>query len=356
MYPHSGGLQFSATVLGMSHAAFMHRCLELAERGRGAVGINPMVGAVLVSYGTILAEGWHARFGESHAERELLQNLEQKISSSFDNAQDDTILYVNLEPCGHTNKKTPPCVDLLIERGIKHVVVGMIDPNPAVMGQGIARLRAAGVEVIAGIDRARCEWFNRGFSSVQRMGRPWITLKQAQTLDGRVHREDGSKLKITSSEQDTWSHTFLRARHDAIMAGVGTVTRDDPYLNTRFVQDAESIYHPLRIVLDPHLRIPLTAKVINGELASNTVILTFPDSSKAIRTTLHERGVRIFDIAEAADGSFVFADLWRVLTTPQQGFAGVTTVLLEGGPATWARFRVAEALDAEVTLVNDPIS
>ncbi len=144
------------------HELFLRRCLSLAEQGRGKTGANPMVGAVLVRDGKIIAEGFHEGFGKAHAERQLLEKLEQKISSK-------DILYVNLEPCCHEKKKTPPCAQMLVEKGIKHVVYGMKDPNPAVNGKGIQYLRSKGVEVIGPVLEDECLRLNRGFVSVQKI-------------------------------------------------------------------------------------------------------------------------------------------------------------------------------------------
>ena len=143
----------------MRHTRYIHRCLTLAERGRGKVGLNPLVGAVLVRNGRIIAEAFHAGFGKVHAERQLLENLDQKIST-------EDILYVNLEPCCHQGK-TPACIDIIRERGVKNVVFGMIDPDPLVQGKGIECLRNAGIEVIGPVERARSEWLNRGFVSLR---------------------------------------------------------------------------------------------------------------------------------------------------------------------------------------------
>jgi len=207
------------------HAYFLRHCLTLAEHGRGKTGINPMVGAVLVREGKIIAEGWHHQFGTAHAERDLL--------NSFPDVRPTDTLYVNLEPCCHTQKKTPPCAQLLIERGVKNVVYGMRDPNPAVAGKGIALLNKNSVQTFGPVLEQECKRLNRGFVSVMTKKRPWITLKRAVTADGRFANPDSSPLKITSSVQDVWAHQFLRARHDAILVGIGTVIADDPQLTMR---------------------------------------------------------------------------------------------------------------------------
>jgi diaminohydroxyphosphoribosylaminopyrimidine deaminase/5-amino-6-(5-phosphoribosylamino)uracil reductase len=321
----------------MSHQHFLHRCLELAAHGRAKTGINPMVGAVLVRDEKIIGEGFHSEFGKEHAERQLVQKFDQKISS-------EDSLYVNLEPCCHTNKKTPPCAQLIIEKGIKTVVFGMTDPNPEVSGKGIQFLRENGVTVIGLILPAECARLNRGFVSLQTNKRPWITLKSAQTIDGRFAKPDGSPLKITNAQQDAWSHEFLRARHDAILAGVGTVLRDDPSLTVRSIKNPPHVW---RVILDSTLRTPLDAKVV----ADGTIIVTAPDADASIQKKLKARGVRIVHVP-VSKKSFDWPKLWKALTNPQDDFYGISSILVEGGPATWKMFRDAKMVDEEVTLVG----
>ena len=329
----------------MVRSDFLRHCLTLAERGRGSVGNGALVGAVLVRDGKILAEGFHDRFGGPHAERELLEKFEQKISS-------DDVLYVNLEPCCH-HGKTPPCTDLILERGIKNIVIGMSDPDLRVSGKGIAQLRAKGVNVTGPILRAECEWLNRGFISVRTLSRPRITLKRAQTKDGRVSNADGSLLKITLKEQDIFSHTFLRATHDAILVGVGTIIKDNPKLDARFAEVKNSMSkNPRRIILDPHLRIPMTARVVSDADAIRTIIVTAQGSDQTKRTELLNRSVRVVDVSLAGD-SFDWPELWKKLITPDGDYHGLTSILVEGGAKTWKAFTGAGMVDAEVFLIGD---
>ncbi len=323
----------------MSHQTFMHRCLELAENGRGKTGVNPMVGAVLVRDGTVLAEAWHSGYGNAHAERELAEKLVQKINSK-------DILYVNLEPCCH-HGKTPPCTDIIIEKGIKTVVYGMQDPNPAIAGKGIAALQKAGVTVIGPIDPVSCRRLNRGFVSLQEQHRPWFTLKRAQTTAGAIAHEDGSRKQITSKEQDAWSHEWLRARHDAILVGVQTVVADDPQLNVR----SGNSVSPLRIILDPHGRIPHEAKVVTDSQNMNTIIVHSLDDTTALND-LKERGNRLVYIP-MMETSFDLQALSKFLVTPTEGWNGITSVLVEGGATTWRTFKAAGLVDEEVTLIGD---
>lgn len=322
------------------HEAFIHRCLALAEHGRGKVGLNPLVGAVLVREGKIIAEAFHEEFGKAHAERALLEKFEQKIRS-------DDILYVNVEPCCHQGK-TPACTDIIRKRGVKQVVFGMVDPDPLVQGKGIACLREAGITVTGPIERAQCEWLNRGFISLRSKGRPWVTIHSARTRGGAYAVPDGRPLKMTSEEQDRWTHQWLRGQHDAILVGVQTVITDDPQLTVRFGMHLPS---PLRVVLDPHLRIPLSARMVNGDLASGTVVITAPGSDRAVHQQLMERGVSVVEIP-LTDGHFDLSGLWNALMTPTGSFHGIASILVEGGAKTWQNFRAAGLVDEEVTLLG----
>jgi diaminohydroxyphosphoribosylaminopyrimidine deaminase/5-amino-6-(5-phosphoribosylamino)uracil reductase len=331
----------------------MQRCLDLAERGRGLVGTNPLVGAVLVREGSMIAEGWHAAFGADHAERMLIKKFDQEV-------QPNDVLYVNLEPCCHQGK-TPPCTDIIIESGIKNVVYGMRDPNSAVAGQGIALLRESGIEVKGPVLPELCRRLNRGYVSLQEQGRPYITLKRAQTIDGKIASPDGSQKQITSQKQDEWSHTYLRAKHDAILVGVQTVIADDPQLTVRCHPERsrrmnkkidQTLAHPLRLILDPQLRTPLDVNVVNGDLAAGTIIIADREAASENEKELLERGVRILRIPQQ-DGAFDWRVLWSMLTTPEEDFCGITGILVEGGPKTWKSFKKAGFMDEEVVLVGD---
>jgi len=298
----------------MNHESLMQRCLELAEKGRGQVGINPLVGAVLVHGDQIISEAWHEEYGKAHAELVLIQKTEQKIST-------EDVLYINLEPCCHRGK-TPPCTRAIIANGIRTVVYGMQDPNPAVSGRGIATLRASGINVIGPVLPMLCRRFNRGFVSLQEQGRPFVTLKQARTRDGRTS-DDGKPMKITSDEQDAWSHEWLRSKHDAILVGVDTVIADDPQLTNRY-----SDHQPLRIVLDPKGRMPADAKLADGAM-----VITKKD-------------------IPYAKGNFNLQKLLKMLSTPRDDFNGIASILVEGGAKTWESFQNAGFVDEEVILTT----
>jgi diaminohydroxyphosphoribosylaminopyrimidine deaminase / 5-amino-6-(5-phosphoribosylamino)uracil reductase len=326
--------------------SFMHRCLALAEQGRGAVGNGALVGAVLVRDGQIIAEGFHKVFGSSHAERDLLERFNNPIAP-------DDILYVNLEPCCH-HGKTPPCADIIVERGIKHVIYGMQDPDPRVAGQGIAALRSAGATVAGSVELPLCERLNRGFISVREKDRPFITLKKALTHDGRLAHEDGSPMKITSDTQDIWTHTHLRAEHDAILVGVQTVIADNPRLDARLDSHKRDL-HPWRIILDRTLHIPLESRVVTDDYRERTMIVHAPIVTQEMEFSaarLRENGVRLIEVPITGD-TFDWSVLWQLLVAPDQKYHGITSVLVEGGAKTWDIFKKAKMIDEEVILIGD---
>ncbi len=266
-----------------AHRGNMSLCLELAERGRGRVSPNPMVGAVLVRDGVVLAEGWHAYFGGAHAERMLFESLGDAGDYS------DCILYVSLEPCAHFGK-TPPCANLILEKGVGAVVIGVLDPNPMVSGRGAALLSAAGVAVLEGVLEAECQQLNGSFWVNQILGRTAVVAKWAETGDGFIGRIERTTTRPSSSENrlnahndqvvqngrvlisgkeaGLWVHN-LRAGVDAILVGVNTWNLDKPTLNVRGIEVSKQ---PIRIVLDQRLRGDYSAESVDRSDAPLWVI------------------------------------------------------------------------------------
>lgn len=324
----------------MKHSHFLHRCLKLAEKGRGLVGINPLVGAVIVRDGKVIAEGCYMGPGTDHAEVAAVETCQWRVSTA-------DILYVNLEPCNH-HGNTPPCTQAIINAGIKHVIYGMQDPDERVQGSGIRALREEGITVEGPICRAECERLNRGYISLRTKGRPYITLKKAQTIDGKVANNDGTKLCITSDTQNEWSHTYLRAKHDGILVGVGTVITDNPQLTIRNTKyNIPDTNQPIRIILDPDLRIPLEAKVV-GE---GTIIIVNEEMLKSRNvenSKLEAKGATIVGVP-MIDDHFDWGALWEALSTIHYP---LSSILVEGGPATWAQFKEARIVDEEVVLIG----
>ncbi|MFP4482031.1 MAG: bifunctional diaminohydroxyphosphoribosylaminopyrimidine deaminase/5-amino-6-(5-phosphoribosylamino)uracil reductase RibD, partial [Thermovirgaceae bacterium] len=226
---------------------YMSLALDLALRGTGKTAPNPRVGCVIIRDGRIQGRGYHQACGLAHAEAAALEMAGEQARGAT--------LYVNLEPCSH-HGKTPPCTEAIIKTGVSRVVAAMQDPDPRVSGRGFARLRGAGVEVDTGICRAEAEEINKGFVTRVKKNRPWVTLKAAMTMDGRIAQEDGWSKWISNRWSRTRAH-LLRASHDALLVGVGTVVADDPKLNIREV----SGHAPRVVVLDPSLRTPSDASL-----------------------------------------------------------------------------------------------
>ena len=249
----------------MEYANYIAHCIEIARRGEYFVAPNPMVGAVLVdSNGTIVAEGWHEKYGEGHAEVNCFRHLE--TSKYRDLEMSKCTLFVSLEPCSHYGK-TPPCAKLIIEKGVGRVVVGMLDPNPLVAGKGVQMLRDAGIEVIVGVLEDQCRELNKRFLCLHEKHRPYVILKWAQTSDGfiDIKRTSGSPIKISTPATEEIVHR-MRAENMAITVGTNTVLLDNPrLLNTHWTGR-----NPIRVTIDRHNRIPADARIFSDD--SETIV------------------------------------------------------------------------------------
>jgi diaminohydroxyphosphoribosylaminopyrimidine deaminase/5-amino-6-(5-phosphoribosylamino)uracil reductase len=307
---------------GMSDAAerFMKVALREAEKGAGHTSPNPLVGAVAVKNGEMLGKAHHAKFGAPHAEIVLLGKL------TAEQAKGATI-YVNLEPCCHVGK-TPPCTEALIRAGVARVVVAHEDPNPLVSGQGIAQLRAAGIDVTVGPGEAKARELNAPFLTYMTEGRPWILLKVAQSLDGRIALANGKSRWITGEEARTEVHR-LRSRFDAVMVGSVTVMEDDPELTVRMVKGR----NPLRIIVDSHLRVPVEAKVFQELDVAPTWVLTTDDAPKERQRLVEGVGVTLITCPAGADEKI---DLKAAMTLLAK--RGITSLFVEGGGTLHASF------------------
>jgi len=295
-------------------AHYMARALRLAEQGRYSTHPNPRVGCVIVKDGVVVGEGAHLRAGEPHAEVHALRAAGEGARGAD--------LFVTLEPCAH-HGRTPPCADALVAAGVRKVWVAMLDPNPKVAGGGIEKLRAAGIEVETGLMAAEAERLNRGFMARMRRGRPWVTLKLAASLDGRTAMASGESQWITSEPARADVHR-LRAEAGAVMTGVATVMADNPQLNVRLfapdaAADASWLVQPDRIVLDSAARVPVTARIWEGEARRFWLVGETP---KAVPP-----GVQVLQIKRDGDGSLNLADAFHVLAEHE-----VNEVLLECGP------------------------
>jgi diaminohydroxyphosphoribosylaminopyrimidine deaminase/5-amino-6-(5-phosphoribosylamino)uracil reductase len=291
---------------------YMRRALKLAKRGEGRASPNPMVGAVIVKDGRIIGEGYHACCGENHAEINAIEGSKETIAGAD--------FYVTLEPCAH-HGKTPPCVDALIREKPTRVIIGAMDPNPLVAGQGIALLQKNGIKTRVGVLDAACRILNEKFFKFMTTGLPFVTLKYAQTLDGRIATATGHSRWISSPGSLRYAHR-LRSAHDAILVGSGTVLLDDPELTVRLVKGR----NPLRIVLDSRLRIPLRARILQNQDQARTVIVTTAKAAKGKVKILQAMGIELLCINMTKSGELNLSELF-----PALGQKGVSSVLIEGG-------------------------
>lgn len=297
----------------------MARALELARRGLYTTDPNPRVGCVLVREGRIVGEGWHRRAGEAHAEVRALQAAGERARGAS--------AYVTLEPCCH-HGRTPPCTQALIDAGVAAVVAAMADPNPRVAGRGFERLRAAGIDVRAGLLEEEARALNPGFVRRMEGGRPWVRCKMAMSLDGRTALASGASRWITGAAARHDVHR-LRARSSAILVGIGTVLADDPSLDVRLeakdlgLDEDLSVPVPLRVVVDARLRTPPGARMLGLPGAALVAAVGAPEPQRA---ALEARGAEVL----ACGGTDGRVDLRRLLV--ELARREVNELLVEGGP------------------------
>jgi diaminohydroxyphosphoribosylaminopyrimidine deaminase / 5-amino-6-(5-phosphoribosylamino)uracil reductase len=318
----------------------MARAIQLARKGLYTTHPNPRVGCVLVRQGEVVGEGYHRRAGEPHAERNALAQAGERARGAT--------AYVTLEPCCH-HGRTPPCTDGLIEAGIKRVVAAMPDPNPQVAGQGFAQLREAGISVEEGVMRAQAEALNPGFIKRMRKGLPYVRCKLAMSLDGRTAMASGESQWITSCAAREDVHR-LRARSAAILTGFGTLQTDDPSMNVRLSPSdlgLDSDLHtpqPLRVVLDPQLMTPSSAKMLS---LPGPVLIVCSDEVRLDAAPLESAGAQV--VTRPADGDRL--DLRQVMA--YLASQEINEVLLETG-AVLAGAMMAEGLIDELVIYLAP--
>lgn len=307
--------------------AYMERALELAAMARGRTSPNPLVGAVVVRDGEIVGEGYHQKAGTPHAEIHALRQAGEKAKNA--------VLYVTLEPCCHYGR-TPPCTDAIIRAGIKKVVVATKDPNPLVAGKGIQALKDAGIEVSLGMLEAKARGLNEAYFKYIVERRPFVTLKAAMTLDGKIATSNGDSRWITGAEARACVHR-LRAENDAIMVGIGTVLADDPLLTVRLPGEDKK---PLRLVVDSGLRIPLTSRLVRTAREVPTAVAAVKGRCQVEKKEkLVSAGVEVWELPEE-DGA---VSLYSLLD--ELGKRDVVSVLLEGGSTLNASALAAGIID-----------
>ena len=298
----------------MNEERYMNQAIALAERGIGFVNPNPLVGAVIVKGERVIGQGWHERFGGPHAEKNALQACSEN--------PEQATLYVTLEPCCHYGR-TPPCTDLIIQSKIKKVVIGCLDPNPLMSGKSVELLRKAGIKVITGVLKTQCEKQNEIFHHYIRQKRPFVMMKYAMTLDGKIAAGSGpSRHSWISGEASRQRVHQDRKRYAAIMVGVGTVVADNPSLTCRLCSGTVS--NPVRIICDTNLRTPLTSELVQTAAQVRTILVTaVTDMDKKIN--YQNYGCDIIAVPKTEKG----IDLKVLMSI--LGEQEIDSVLLEGG-------------------------
>lgn len=317
---------------------FMRKALRLALRGEGCTSPNPMVGAVCVLGGRIVGRGYHKKAGSPHAEIEAFGDAAKKGFSLK-----GATLYVTLEPCCHTEKLTPPCTDAIISSGVSDVVVGTIDPNPKVSGKGVAKLRESGIAVRTGVLGRECADINEFFNKHVVSGLPFVILKSASTIDGKIASLTGDSKWIGSVRQRKMAHR-LRKKVDGVIVGINTVRTDDPGLDVRLV--GGNVRQPVPVIMDSKLRISPKAKIFSTHPRS--IIATTESAGPLKAKRLRKLGAEILRLKSDSAGRVSAADLLREL-----GAMGMCGVLVEGGSRVGACF-LSEGLVDKVVFFYSP--
>lgn len=319
---------------------YIKECIELAKNGLGKVSPNPMVGCVIVKNDKIVSTGYHTEFGGDHAEVSAVKNAKNKDISG-------ATVYVNLEPCS-IYSKTPPCCNLLIEKKVSRVVCGTRDPNPLINGRGIKKLREAGIEVKVGVLERECNSLNEKFFKFMKTGLPFVTLKIAQTLDGKISSGKNDKNGITSLASQKYVHE-LRSYHDAVLVGSGTVKKDNPLLTLRHTNGKQ----PYRIILNSNLDINPKSNLLIDEFTEKTIMFVSNESYKnrlGLIQKLIEKGIRVYPQKVGKDGLF---DLKEILQ--MTGMIGISSLLVEGGSKIFTQFIQQRMFDSLLIFIAPKI-
>ncbi len=316
---------------------FMSRALELAEQGRGMVSPNPMVGAIIVRDGKILGEGYHKQIGQPHAEIEAVRAAGGDIKGAT--------LYVTLEPCNHQGR-TPPCSPMLLEKGVARIVVPHADPNPLVAGNAFKMLRKAGVRVDVGIMAHQARRLNEAFLTFHELNRPFMVMKWAMTMDGRIAAMTGQSRWISNEASRNYVHE-IRSNLDAVMVGIGTILQDNPMLNVRIEHYAKR--QPKRIIVDGNLRIPVRAKVLIASPPGDCIIATSDFAPEHKVQRLRDEGHHVL-VMRGRRGLIDLRQLISRLTDFE-----IQSVLCEGGSTINASLLGARMVDKVIAFVAPKI-
>ncbi|MCW8813748.1 MAG: bifunctional diaminohydroxyphosphoribosylaminopyrimidine deaminase/5-amino-6-(5-phosphoribosylamino)uracil reductase RibD, partial [Chlorobium sp.] len=317
------------------HSKYIKRCFVLAKKGKGLVAPNPLVGAVIVKNSKVIGEGFHKKHGSAHAEVNAIKKAGKNVIGST--------LYCNLEPCCHTNKQTPPCVPLIIEKKIKRVVISNLDPNKEVNGKGVKQLKESGIEVTTGILEDEGKELNKFYFKYAKEKLPYVTVKVAQSTDGKISISKKEQTWLTGKQSIKYVHK-LRSEYDAVLVGAGTIKTDNPQLTVREAKDR----NPIRVIIDGKLSIPISSKVIECPDPQNTFIFTSKTVSERKAKQLSKKGVRIFRLRTSAKNQISIKSILKVVAKQK-----ITSVLVEGGSEIFNQF-VDKNLFDEIIILQSP--
>ncbi len=307
---------------------FMKLVLALAKKGEGHTSPNPMVGALIVKNGQIVGRGYHMHYGASHAEICAIEDAGKKTRRGT--------LYVNLEPCAHTNKKTPPCVPSIIKNELGRVVIGMKDPNPLVEGKGMRALEMANIQVVCGVMEKQAKELNKVYIKHITTKLPFVTVKYAMSIDGKIATKTGDSKWISNDKSRRFVHR-LRSISDAVLVGAGTVIKDNPRLTPRHCRVVNKI--PKRVILDSHANIPLKSRVLNTREAPTIIAVTKGAPESNVKK-LKQMGLEVICCKSDKNN---FVDICDLLT--KLGKKGIASVLVEGGSRVISSFIEERAVD-----------
>ena len=320
----------------MNDESYIKLTLELAKKGIGSVSPNPLVGAVIIKNDRIIGAGYHEKFGSNHAEINAILNAKESI--------EDSTLVVNLEPCSH-HGKTPPCADRIIESKIKKVVIGSVDPNPLVAGNGIKKLKEAGIEVVQNVLNNECIELNKFFFKFISKELPYVTLKIAQTIDSKIADKKYNSKWITSAESRTFVHN-LRTEYDAVLIGSNTVKEDNPSLTVRHVEGR----NPKRIILDTNLSLSTKYQIFNSTNIGEVILLTSKESKNKVKKLkkFAQLGVKVIFCKTNNDGKILLKSALKKIAKEN-----IISVMVEGGSKVFSSF-IAEKLFDELIVFVGP--
>ncbi|MFN3966130.1 MAG: bifunctional diaminohydroxyphosphoribosylaminopyrimidine deaminase/5-amino-6-(5-phosphoribosylamino)uracil reductase RibD [Endomicrobiia bacterium] len=321
---------------------FMQIAIDLAKKGTGKVSPNPLVGCVIVKNNKIISNGYHQYFGGPHAEILALRNLPKNLSK---NSLSKITLYINLEPCCHYNKKTPPCVPEIIKSGIKKLVIAMKDPNPEVNGKGINQLKKSGIECKVGILQKEAEELNKFYIKWVTKKIPYVILKWAMSIDGKIATKTGDSKWISSQESRKYVYK-LRSQVDAVLVGIKTVLKDNPYLTAH----GEG-RNPARIIIDPYLKIPENANVLSNE--AKTIIICSKQSKERVKKILKIKpniNIEFLYFKSNKEQKIEFKEILEILARKN-----ISSILVEGGGTTNAIALESDCVDEVLVFISPKI-